>query len=262
MFACFAWELRGFFLRPTAYIALLTMALIAGVSFWGLLSLLAGATVPALRQGDDPIVQFVGPNVFLVGSITLLIPLLTMSLVADERRRGTWEALVTTPVTIQGVMAGKYLAAWSLLLVTISPWFYYLLVLRSWGAIPWIEGTGVAFDLGPTCGAALGLVLISLTLTALGLFCSTICRSPITAAVLSFAAMLVVLILSVLPRAMALWNASYSIVKWTQMFSLWGQFEQFSQGLIDPRVIVGHLTACAVLFWVTTRRAHHCHNVA
>jgi len=115
----FAWEFKGFFLRPTAWLLLLTMSLLAGLNFSWLVTLLSRGDSLALRQGDDPLVQFLGPNVFLVGACTLLVPLLTMDLVADERRRGTWEALLTTGVTSLQVLLGKFLAGWGLLLTCL-----------------------------------------------------------------------------------------------------------------------------------------------
>lgn len=263
MVPVFTWELRGFFLRPTAYVLLLTMALVAGGSFSWLVTVLSRGGGPALRQGDSPLVQFLGPNVFLVGSITLLVPLLTMNLVADERRRGTWEPLLTTAVTPRAVIAGKFLAGWCLLLACVSPWVYYLLVLRSWNGrgrmlwdvIPWFDGTGLGFDIGPACGGMVGLAVIGMTFTALGLFCSTVCRGPFAAALLSFAAMFALLVLSFVPQALAFWQFPPEPVRLAGMLSCWGQLERFSQGLIDPRIVVGHVSATALLLWMTTRIA-------
>src|SRR6516225_9015230 len=63
----FVWEIKSFFLRPLSYLLLLAAALLAGWSFSWLVTLLARGTDPALQSGDDPISQFLGPNVFLIG---------------------------------------------------------------------------------------------------------------------------------------------------------------------------------------------------
>src|SRR5690242_3880913 len=88
------WELRAHFVRPATYGLLVALTLIAAWSFSWLVALLARGVWP-LAQAGAPIPQFLGANLFLVGTGTLLIPLLTMGLIADERRRGSWESLVT-----------------------------------------------------------------------------------------------------------------------------------------------------------------------
>src|SRR5262245_54862282 len=91
--AVYLWELKSFFLRPASYVLLLAASLLAGWSFSWLVTLLSRGVPASLRPVADPIAQFVGPNVFLIGGCTLLVPLLTMTAIADERRRGTWELL-------------------------------------------------------------------------------------------------------------------------------------------------------------------------
>src|SRR5439155_4308828 len=125
----FVWEIKAFFLRPVAYVMLLAAAILSGWSFSWLVTLLSRGMDPALRAADDPIAQFLGPNVFLIGACTLVIPLLTMNAIAEERRRGTWELLLTAPVSSLSVVLGKFIALWSLLMACLTPWIYHLAVL-------------------------------------------------------------------------------------------------------------------------------------
>ena len=263
MAAVFAWEFQGFFLRPTAWLLMLSMSLLATLSFSWLVTQVSSGVSLALRQGDDPVFQFLGPNLFLVGACTFLIPLLTMDLVADERRRGSWEVLLTAGVTPFEVLAGKLGAAWCTLLTCLTPWGYFLLVLRywnggtglRWGWLPWFDGSGLNFDPGPAFGGALGLALIGLTLTSVGLFCSSLCRGPFAAALLAFGAMLVALLLSLLPKALVYWQFPPETVRSASLFSCWGHLERFSQGVIVPSIILRHLSACALLLAITTYTA-------
>lgn len=256
-----AWELRSFFLRPMTYVLLLAMSLVACWSFAALVTTLSrGSPLPEVRAQNDPVFRFLGFDLFLGGTGTLLIPLLTMSLIADERRRGSWETLLSAAVNPASVIVGKFLAGWCQWLVCLSPWFLLAIVLRFWsgetqtvaGFLPWFAGSGMDFDGGPVCGGAIGLVLIGLTFTSLGLFCSGLCRQSGSAAAISFATMLGILLLSILPRVLDIWNCPAEWVRAAECCSCWGHLAQFSQGGISPQIIMGHITVSVLLVWLTT----------
>jgi ABC-2 type transport system permease protein len=254
--AVYAWELLSFFLRPASYLLLLAAALTAGWGFSWLVTILSRGATTALRHADDPIAQFLGPNVFLIGVCMLLIPLLTMNSIAEERRRATWEQLLTAPVSPLAVVFGKFAAAWSLLMIALSPWVYFVVVLRIWNgrmtewhSLPWFDGPGLMFDMGPIWGGCLGLAVLGATLTALGLFCSGLCRSPASAAVLSMAALGLVLLTALAPRVLAYWHFSPSQIGLVESVSCWGHLEQFSRGTLEPRLVAGHISACSILLW-------------
>jgi ABC-2 type transport system permease protein len=222
------------------------------------MTLLARGGGVSLRQADDPIVQFLGANVFLVGLCTLLVPLLTMSLVADERRRGTWELLLTTPVSIGEVFVGKFLAGWSMLMLALLPWSYYVAVLRFWngktrmlwGLVPWFDGTGVPFDRGPFLGGVIGIAMIGGTFVAFGLACSSVCRRPVSAALVTFMGMLLALVLGFTPRVLETWGFAREQLTWVEAVSCWGHLERSARGVFLPRVLLAHLSLWAVLLWL------------
>jgi ABC-2 type transport system permease protein len=257
----FAWEIKTFLLRPASYVLWLASALLAGWSFSWLVTLLARGTDPALRSADDPISQFLGPNVFLIGACTLLIPLLSMNAIADERRRGSWELLLTAPVSSLAVVLGKFAALWCLFMTCLAPWFYYLAVLHSWNGrmqllwnlVPWSEGAGLAFDWGPVCGGLIGLAMAGATFVALGLLCSGLCRGPASAALLTLVAMGGVLVFGFVPRIMDYWSFSADQISFIESVSCWGHVERFSRGVIEPRIIAGHASVCAALLWGTAK---------
>ena len=256
--AIFAWELRSFFLRPASYLLLMAAALAAAWGFSWLVTLLSRGATIVLRHADDPIAQFLGPNVFLIGGCTLLVPLLTMNAIADERRRATWEQLLTAPVSPLAVVLGKFAAVWSLLLIALAPWVYHVVVLRLWNGrmtdwhgIPWFDGPGLVFDFGPVWGGCVGLAVVGATIAAIGLFCSGLCRGPASAAVLSLAAMGLVLFTALAPRVLAYWNFSPDQIALVEAVSCWGHIERFSRGTLELRLIVGHISVCSVLLWAT-----------
>lgn len=257
--AVFIWEIRAFFLRPAAWVMLLSASLLAGWCFAWLVTLLARGGGVSLRTLDDPVVQFLGPNLFLVGLCTLFVPVLTMNSIADERRRGTWELLLTSPVSVGQVLAGKFAALGCALLAALAPWPFFLAVLRVWngktrilwGFLPWLDGPGVPFDPGSACGGILGLSVIAATCAALGLFCSSLCRRPVSAALLTFVAMMVLLGISVLPRALEVWGFARDQTAWIETLSCWGQLERLCRGTLRPRELVAQLSFCGALLWLT-----------
>ncbi|MFN0052122.1 MAG: ABC transporter permease [Planctomycetales bacterium] len=259
------WELASFWRRPSSYLLLLAATWIAGWSFSWLVTLLANGTGSGLRVADDPLIQFLGPNVFLVGLATLLVPILTMNSVAEERRRGTWELLLTSPISAGETVVAKFLALWCQWLVSIAPWPVFLLILRCWngrtrlvaGVIPWWDGPGLSFDLGPMLGGTVGSAMIGATLVALGLLCSSLCRRPLSAALLSFVLMSLLLLAGFLPRALEVWGFAREQLAWVEYVSCWGHLESFSRGTILPRVIVGHASVVAVALWLTARWSCH-----
>jgi ABC-2 type transport system permease protein len=239
---------------------LLTSTLCAAWSFSWLVTLLARGGGVALRQVDDAVVQFLGPNVFLVGLCTLLVPLLTMNCIADERRRGTWELLLTAPVDAGSVIAGKFLAGWGLMVAAIMPWPLFLGVLRFWngkmvtvlGFVPWFDGPGLALDPGPVICGITGIVMLTATLTAAGIFCSSVCARPISAALAALAGMGGILGVGFLPRVLALWGFARDRISWVDAFSCWGHLEQFARGTLMPRILLAHLAITVGLLWLST----------
>lgn len=257
--AVVAWELRSFFLRPAAWVMLLTATLTGGWSFAWLVTLLSRGSGPALRTADDPIVQFLGPNLFLVGLCTLFVPVLTMNAVADERRRGAWELLLTSPITLGQALTGKWIALWCTVVAMLAPWPLFLGVLRVWngrtkwlwGFVPWFDGAGVPFDLGAAAGGIVGLIVVAATCVSLGLFCSSLCRRPLAAALLAFVCMTALVGIEVLPRVLEIWGFEHDQVSWIGSFSCWGQLERMCRGTLRPRELVGHLSFCLALLYLT-----------
>lgn len=238
------WEILAHFRRPAAYVMLLAATLVAGWNFSLLITLLAQGRVVPLRQADDPLAQFLGPNVFLVFSLMLIVPVVTMGMVADERRRGIWEMLLTTSVQPWQVITGKFAAAWIAVVVNVLPWICCLLALRYW------PGMGLDFDRGYVIGGVIGIATISLSLCAVGMVCTAVCKAPFAASVATVSAMIGLLVLSLAPRAMLHWRISEAWISLADRVACWEHLASFSTGAIDVRVICGHVTCSIFLLWI------------
>ena len=103
----------------------------------------------------------------------LLCPALTMRLLSEERQSGIWDLIRTKPVSLTRIMLGKYFAAWTLVLIGLLPCFVHYFVVAYMA-----EPMG-NLDSGAFMGSFLGLILLSGTFMAIGLFCATFSKSQI-----------------------------------------------------------------------------------
>ena len=103
----------------------------------------------------------------------LLCPALTMRLLSEERQSGMWDLIRTKPVSLTRIMLSKYFAAWTLVLIGLLPCFVHYFVVAYMA-----EPMG-NLDRGAFIGSFIGLILLSGTFMALGLFCATFSKSQI-----------------------------------------------------------------------------------
>lgn len=113
------------------------------------------------------------------GLSLVVVPVLTMRLLAEEKRSGTLEMLITLPVRDHEVILGKFLGAWGLLLVLIAGTTLFPIMMFRF---PWHLG---ALDLGPVYSGYLGLVLYSAAAVSVGLLISALTESQVIAVILT-----------------------------------------------------------------------------
>ena len=171
-------ELTAYFYSPIAYIVMLAMALLGGLAYWLFIS--------AIHLGGilyEPIVaqyyQMFPPIVVL-----FLVPAISMRLVAEEKRTGTYEVLMCAPVKESTVVLSKFIACLIFFLLLWAIWAFYLIALR-------VEG-GKEFDYRPLLGFYFALTITGAGFVSMGLFFSSLSRNQVIGAVLTFIAMLVI----------------------------------------------------------------------
>jgi len=219
-------ELRSYFASTIAYSVAAFFLLVCGYLFFATLKVTQEATLRYLLHN---------------AAVTLLLisPAMTMRLVAEERRTGTIELLMTAPVTDTQVIVGKYLGAvvfWaSMLLMTLQ----YPIILLKLGSP----------DRGPILTGYLGLFLLGAAFLAIGLVASTLTKNQIVAAIGAFSVMLILWIVS--------WvSASGSTSIWSEIMrqlSLLDRFENFTKGLIDTRDLVYFASLIGFCLFLSTR---------
>jgi ABC-2 type transport system permease protein len=162
-------EVSSFFHSLVAYVALGVFLTGLGLFFW----VFPGNVLETGLAEMDAVFDF-GPWLFL-----LLVPAVTMRSLADEFRGGTFEWLVTRPITLTQLVLGKYLAAGLLVLLALVPTLSYYLILSYLGNPP------NNLDSGAVAGSYVGLLLIGLAFAAIGLWASSLTDNQMVAFLLA-----------------------------------------------------------------------------
>lgn len=160
-------ELATLWVTPVPYVA--------GALFHAALGLLA---VDSFQARSQAVFQPVVPIAAFL--LLIVVPILTMRLIADERRSGTLDVLLAIPVRPLPLMAGKWLAAFASVLVVLAPVMVHVVLLMWWGEP----------DAGPIVAGLIGLVLLSAATVAVGMVASSLTSSqPVAALSASFVLM-------------------------------------------------------------------------
>lgn len=221
-------ELRSYFASPLAYIIIVVFQIISARFFFlylqGFLHIQLDPGFQ-LHRGELNLNNLVIIPYFGTISIVLLliIPLITMGLIADEKKSCTAELLFTSPVKLRTIILGKYLAALILLVI--------MLVLSSINVfVLMVHGNP---DLGAVTSGYIGLFLLGATFLSIGLFASSLTDNQLIAAVITFG----VLLLLWLVGAMS--DAESSVLGYISVIN---HFETFSKGIIGLDDIVYYAT--------------------
>lgn len=232
-------ELAGYFVSLTGYVLIGAVLLLLGVSFT---VLLAGLRMEA---SDVPLTQEFYETMFFWLILLLTAPVLTMRLFAQEKFTGTFETLMTAPVSDAQVVLAKFTGAWLFYVVMWLPLPLCLLALRPYTSDP------DAFDVWAMATTFGGVLLLGGLFVALGCFASSLTRSQIIAAITSLALGLTVFMLSFLPYVMA------DPAGWpAQVFarvSVVEHMREFTRGVLDSRSVVFYLTATGFFLYLTLR---------
>lgn len=228
-------ELAAYFLSPVSYLIATLFLLVQGYSFWLFVRILNDH--PA--QHGAVLQYFFGGTVLFWLFVMFLAAVITMRLVAEERRSGTLEPLLTAPVGEPSVVVGKYLGALGFYAALWIPTLLYVVLLRAYAPA----------DVGPIAAGYFGTLLVSSSALAIGLFFSTVTRNQILAAVLSFVTLSLLLLLGPLGRMVAS-PALQAIFSYIDLFA---HMDELGRGIVDSRRVVYHLGWIAVALFAAAR---------
>ncbi|MGH8414528.1 MAG: ABC transporter permease [Gammaproteobacteria bacterium] len=182
-------ELKHLFLSPLAWCVL---AVIQFIVAWMFLvqvdNFLKFAPTLAGMASAPGVTDAVAAPMFSAASVVMLlvVPIMSMRLIAEERRSGTLSLLLSAPVSMTEIVLGKYLGLLTFLLIMLA-----LITL-----MPLSLAVGTHLDYGKLFSGVLGLGLLLGAFAAAGLFISTLTKQPVVAAVSSFGLLLLLWIIS------------------------------------------------------------------
>ena len=240
MFAIFKKELRSYFINAIGYVFVGVFLAVAAL-------LCCYTTLGAKTYDTSSYFQM------MIFSFIILIPLLTMKLFAEEKKLRTEQLLLTAPVSIPGMILGKYFAAFTLFLGCVLVSCINFFPLYSYANI---EAAGKSYadeHVGPATAEIIsclvGIVLIGAAFIAIGLFVSSLTENQLAAAVITVAIIFVMLVLDLLNQYIDVYAIRF-VISW---FCVISRFSRFTSGILDFASIIYYISITAVFLLLTVR---------
>jgi gliding motility-associated transport system permease protein len=235
MWAIYKKEINQFFSGIVGYVSLLLFWVACG------LLLFVFPDTNILNDGYATLDQLfsMAPWIFL-----LLIPAVTMRAFSEEFRSGTMELLYTKPVSDFKIIAGKYIACVTLVVIALIPTFFYYITISHF------TDPGTTLDNGGILGSYIGLILLGATFTSIGVWTSSLTQNTVVAFLLSVFVCFIFYTgfdaISKLPAFQA--SADYYI----QMLGISFHYNSISRGVIDTRDVT-YFGSVIILFLLLSR---------
>lgn len=230
-------ELLGLWVTPLAWILWVCFLALQGGSFYLTVSHFSSVPEAALEMG--PLEAYFGQSMFLPVTLVLLCPALTMRLLAEERKSGTLEPLLTAPVSAGGVVLGKYAATLTTYAALWAPTLLYVLILRNTGEVDW----------NVVATSYLGVLAIGASYLAVGTLMSALTQSQLVAVILSFGALFGLFILGIGEYVFE----EGPLRALCAQVSVMSQVDELSRGIVDLRRVVFDLTLTFFPLFLATR---------
>jgi ABC-2 type transport system permease protein len=220
-------ELTSYFYSPIAYVAIFAFLLASGGLFW---SDFTPGKPAAMRTIFD----------WMVWLLIIVTPLLCMGLLAQEWASGTIETMMTAPIEETDVVIGKFLGAFGFFAVLLSPTLLYVLMLFIF-ARP---------DIGPIFSGYLGILLVGALFSAVGLFCSSLTRSQVVAAVSTAA---ILFLVTIVPWWAGSKPSLGGVMRKITDQGVFSRYTDFSKGIIATGNLVFFVAATVVFLFLTVK---------
>jgi len=222
LYTIFKKELHSYFVSPTLYIVLTIFLLLSGYFFYTDLSYYNWLNIRGTSNPVEGMWQYYFNDLRFV--LMLSMPFITMRLLAEEKKLGTFELITTYPVRDAELVAGKYLACVVLFILMMALTFINVVI---WG-VPW----GFS-GLQPLLAGYFGIFLLGCSLISCGIFISSLTENQIVAGIGTLGIFIFFWFLT--------WNemmTSEEIVKVLVRFSLFDRTEYFFKGVVDTNDVV------------------------
>ena len=223
-------ELYTYFVSPIAYFVIIIFIVASGLLFSGIL-----LSFSAYQQSGPVVMQVLFNNMSVI--LLFFTPAMTMRLFAEEKKSGTIELLMTSPIKDTEVVFGKFLASFALLLIMLILTLIFPLLVTPFGEQ----------DIGPIVSGYLGLLLLGCAFLSVGVMVSSMTKNQIVAALTSFGILLSLWVIGLLS------NRGGKLSDFLRYLSLTEHFEDFSRGTVALKHAVYYLTFTIVCLFCTVK---------
>ena len=237
-------ELRSYFNSPIAYAVIGFFAFAFGFMFlvylYGFIDRSMQMSMGQMGMNTINVNQIlIRPLVMQLGVIWLfLLPMITMRTYAEEKRSGTIELLLTSPITDVEIILGKFFGAYGLYIALLASTLPHMAILFYFGNPEW----------RPLVAAYLGLLLMGGAFVSLGLLISSTTNNQIVAGIVSFVVFLLLWIIGWFAD-----SAGPTIGPITSWLSITEHFDDFSKGIIDTKHVLYYLSLITFGLFLTAK---------
>ncbi|MCE7915764.1 MAG: ABC transporter permease [Nitrosomonas sp. PRO4] len=231
-------ELKMLFASPLAWLLFALIQLMLTWILLGRLDAFLEIQSQLLQIANPPgVTELIILPVFAMAGLVLLMvtPLLSMRLLAEERRNHTLPLLISAPISITDIVIGKFFGLMAFFLMIVAMIIVLCMSLLLGGKL----------DFGLIISNVIGLLLLTACFTALGLYISSLTVQPAVAAIVTLGGLLGLWLIDL---------AADGGNQWLQDISLLRHFERFNQGLIDTLSIIYFILFTATFLILTIRR--------
>jgi ABC-2 type transport system permease protein len=246
--AVYTKEMRSYFVSPVAYVIAGVFLFLSGYLFRNILMQfnfwclqfsqqqgMAGMGMPTFNLNEMVVTQFFAVMDFIW---LMVVPMLTMRLIAEEKKSGTIELLMTSPISTVEIILGKFFACFSLYTIIVALTLVFCAILEIYGDPDW----------GPIFTAYLGYMLLGGTFIGVGLLASSLTENQIVAVLLSFGLLLLLCLID--------WSASFAgptAAKILEYVSIIQHLRDFQRGVIDTKDVIFYLSFIFFSLFLTSR---------
>ncbi len=220
-------ELRSYFLSPIGYVFLGVILFLFGLYFYQVLRIGSSSYLPEVYG-----TMFIWSMMFL--------PILTMRSFSDETRNHTDQGLLTAPVSVGGIVFGKFLAAFCVFAIAMGLSLLSIVIISFFSSLGWAM----------IIGNVVGSLLYGAAMIAIGIFISSLTQSQITAAISTFGVSILLLVINQL-SSLVTNSAISSLLNWISFNS---RYQPFTKGIFNLSSIVFFLSVVAVFLFLTARK--------
>lgn len=229
MFAIFKRELRAYFTSAYGYVFVGAYLLISGILF----------SVFTLQMGTgSEISSYYAAILF---AFVVLVPLLTMRSLADERKQKTEQLLLTAPITLPGMIFGKFLSAWCMFACTF--------LVGCVNLLPFYKFSAEEPNTPVILGNIIAVLVVGLAFVAIGIFVSALTENQLIASLGTMLIMLVMLLTSFLNSYIP-FAPIREVLNW---FSVYNRFSNFTYGVFDFAALLYYVSIAFIFLFLTVR---------